>query len=67
MTTTNRPSIDDLKKKQTDFGRHKPLEELLAEQGVKPLGSMDELVIPDLVGEDPEELLQVPRDIRANR
>jgi hypothetical protein len=67
VATRNRPSFEELKKQSESFWKPKSLEEILREQGVKPLRSMVDLVIPGLADEDPEELLAILADIRRNR
>jgi len=47
-----------------EFRRTPTLEELIREQGIKPLRSGKDLAIPELKGENIDELLAILREIR---
>jgi len=48
-----------------EFRRTPTIEEMAREQGVKPLRSLKDLAIPELRGENIDELLAILREIRG--
>jgi len=48
-----------------EFRRTPTIEEMAREQGVKPLRSLKDLAIPELKGENIDELLAILREIRG--
>jgi len=48
-----------------DFLRTPTIEEMIRAQGVKPLRSLKDLAVPELKGENIDELLAILREIRG--